>query len=196
MAGIPETVSLGCGARGAFPPGARPIKVVWGVRGAKPPGAVPLQKSETASVREHRAVPESSTSTVVAVKMTTDSNAPPAPPQDPPDDSAKSRVLWSVNFSRASDIKADTSWFDFFGRWKPRRVRRKQASRSPDGYLSRTEAAGYLGVSLRFMEDNTSIPKINVAGPGSKRATWRYLKSDLDEWMKARGQRGKQGRTD
>ena len=128
--------------------------------------------------------------------MATDSNAPPAPPQDPPDSSSRPGLIWSASYSRPIDIKVDGQPFDFFRQWKPKRERRKRPAKSPDGYMSRVEAAGYLDVSVRFLEGNASIPKVNLAGPGSKRATWRYRKSDLDDWMAARGQSGKRGRAD
>jgi hypothetical protein len=49
--------------------------------------------------------------------------------------------------------------------------------------MSRRDAAEFLGVSLRFLEGNTSIPKHNLAGPGAKRPTWRYKQSELEAWL-------------
>jgi hypothetical protein len=85
---------------------------------------------------------------------------------------------------------------DFFRPAKARRVRHKQPSKLPDGYLTRNEAAAYLGVSIRRLEGDSSVPKFNVAAPGAKRATWRYRRLDLDEWMAARKQRRNPGRID
>jgi hypothetical protein len=128
--------------------------------------------------------------------MATDSNAPPARPQGPPDNPASPGLIWSAGFSHPIDITVNGKPFDYFRQWKPKRERRKQPVNSPDGYMSRVEAARYLDVSVRFLEGNASIPKVNVARPGSKRATWRYRKSDLDAWMTARQRSGKRGRDD
>ena len=118
--------------------------------------------------------------------MATDNNAPPVPPQDSLDSTPSQAVLWSTSCSGPIDIKVNGQPFDFFNQWKPKRARGKQAAKSPDGYMSRAETATYLGVSLRRLEGDPSIPKFNIAGPGSKRATWRYRRIDLDEWMAAR----------
>lgn len=71
-----------------------------------------------------------------------------------------------------------------FGRrcGRPTRARRPPVN-SVDGYLTRAQACSYLGMSLRWLESNNSIPKRDVSRPGSKRPTWRYLKKDLDQWM-------------
>ena len=73
--------------------------------------------------------------------------------------------------------------------WMQVRKRRRRSPEPPapaDGYLSRAAAARYLGVSVRFLEGDTSIPKHDLGSPGARRATWRYHKRDLDEWMAAR----------
>jgi hypothetical protein len=71
---------------------------------------------------------------------------------------------------------------------KPKRQRRKQPLRPADGYLSRADAAQYLGVSLRWLEASATIPKHNLGRPGGKKAMWRYRKSDLDRWIASRNQ--------
>ena len=63
---------------------------------------------------------------------------------------------------------------------------RAQGSASPRVYLKRQEAASYLGVSLRWLEGNPDIPKIDLARPGSSRPMWRYKTSDLDTWLAAK----------
>ena len=126
--------------------------------------------------------------------MASDSNAPPAPAQDPPVQSATERLIWSTCYSQPLDIKIDCeNSLDFFRLWRPKRERRKQGSKTPDSYLSRAEAAEHLGVSVRFLEGDTTIPKVNVARPGAKRATWRYCKKDLDDWASARTTATKRG---
>lgn len=59
-------------------------------------------------------------------------------------------------------------------------------SASPRVYLKRQEAASYLSVSLRWLEGNQDIPKIDLARPGSTRSMWRYKRSDLDAWLAAK----------
>lgn len=51
--------------------------------------------------------------------------------------------------------------------------------------LTFTQAAAYLSVSLRFMAD-LPLPRVDVRRPGTKRAVWRYNRTDLDTWIAAR----------
>lgn len=59
-------------------------------------------------------------------------------------------------------------------------------TRNPAGYVSRRNAAKLFGVSVRWLESQTSIPKINLARPGARRATWRYSLADLVDFMENR----------
>ncbi len=54
------------------------------------------------------------------------------------------------------------------------------------GLLTRREAAEYLNVSLRWLEECAAIPRVNLARPDAKRATIRYRKSDLDAFIESR----------
>lgn len=126
--------------------------------------------------------------------MVPDTNAPPAPPQDPTNNTASPGLAWSWVRSLPIETHLDGKPVDFFNVFKPRRERRKQPARSPDGYLTRPEAAVFLGVSLRWLEANTTIPKHNLAGPRAKKAMWRYSKGDLEMWIAARTNSGKSGR--
>jgi hypothetical protein len=67
-----------------------------------------------------------------------------------------------------------------------REATQTQAAPLPQGYLTRQEAARYLGVSLRWLEGNMSLPKVDIAQPGARRPTWRYRVADLDAWMEKR----------
>jgi hypothetical protein len=70
--------------------------------------------------------------------------------------------------------------------WVYKQAANSQAAPLRQGYLTRHEAASYLGVSLRWLEGNTSLPKVDIAQPGAKRPTWRYRIADLDAWMEVR----------
>lgn len=58
--------------------------------------------------------------------------------------------------------------------------------RNPAEYVSRKEAARLVGVSVRWLESQATIPKINLASPGARRATWRYSRHDLIAFMESR----------
>lgn len=64
--------------------------------------------------------------------------------------------------------------------------------RNPAEYFSRRDAAKFVGVSVRWLESQTAIPKINLARPGARRATWRYSRRDLIAFMESL----KSGRSD
>jgi len=51
-----------------------------------------------------------------------------------------------------------------------------------DAYLTRQQAAEYLGVSVRWLEAESSIPKHNFARPTSKKPMWRYRRGELDSF--------------
>lgn len=55
-----------------------------------------------------------------------------------------------------------------------------------DALLNTQEAARYLRVSVRWLQGNAHIPRVNLALPDAKRATVRYRKRDLDEHVAAR----------
>ncbi len=49
--------------------------------------------------------------------------------------------------------------------------------------LSRREAAAYLALSIRRLEGDPTIPKINVASAGARKPSWRYERQALDAWI-------------
>lgn len=59
-------------------------------------------------------------------------------------------------------------------------------ARTDDTLLNKREAAAYLKVSIRWLETNPDIPKVNLARLASKRAIIRYRKSDLDSYIAGR----------
>lgn len=59
-------------------------------------------------------------------------------------------------------------------------------AKADDALLNKQEAAEYLKVSIRWLETNPDIPKVNLARPGSRRAIIRYRKSDLDSYIASR----------
>ena len=48
-----------------------------------------------------------------------------------------------------------------------------------DRLLRRKEAAAFLGVSLRWLENRKDIPVVDLAGSHSRRAMPRYREADL-----------------
>lgn len=67
----------------------------------------------------------------------------------------------------------------------PTKDRGKSKHPHHDGLLTRSETADYLNVSRRWLEADTTVPKINIAGP-HRRRMWRYKRSDLDAWLTAK----------
>jgi len=126
--------------------------------------------------------------------MANDNDNPPAPPEESSGTVPVPGVVWSaqpilsIDFSRPADFTVNGLPFSYFGLAKQKRERRKQPLRPADGYLTRSDAAQYLGVSLRWLEANATIPKHNLGRPGGKKAMWRYRKSDLDRWIASRNQ--------
>ncbi len=49
--------------------------------------------------------------------------------------------------------------------------------------LRRREAAAFLGVSLRWLENRKDIPVVNLARAASRRAMLRYRRSDLQKFV-------------
>jgi hypothetical protein len=48
------------------------------------------------------------------------------------------------------------------------------------------EAATYLRMSPRALQDRADIPRCNIAAPGADRPMWRYRKIDLDAFLATR----------
>jgi len=59
-----------------------------------------------------------------------------------------------------------------------------------DRLLRRREAAAFLGVSLRWLENRHEIPVVNLAKAPSRRAMPRYRESDLRAFIAARASHG------
>lgn len=73
----------------------------------------------------------------------------------------------------------------------PAKIAGGQPDRNPFGpgkLLTLRQAAAYLSVSRRWLEDNPDVPFVNLALPGRKRAMRRYRVGDLDSYVVA--QRG------
>ena len=49
--------------------------------------------------------------------------------------------------------------------------------------LTLAQAATYLGVSIRSLQDRGDIPRHDIRLPGSRKAQWRYMRSELDAWV-------------
>ena len=104
---------------------------------------------------------------------------------------------WHADPDHPIRITVNGRPFDPSSIWGKRRERRKQSARSTDGYLTRSEAAAFMGVSLRWMEQNDhAIRRHSVAGPGAKKPAWRFLKADLDAYMTSRSTGLKRGVAD
>lgn len=65
----------------------------------------------------------------------------------------------------------------------PKQTRSPRWGAQDRALLTRRDAAEYLSLSLRRLEGDSSIPKINVALPGSRRPSWRYEPTELDKWV-------------
>jgi hypothetical protein len=48
------------------------------------------------------------------------------------------------------------------------------------------EAAEYLRISPRALQDRADIVRVDVSAPGADRAMWRYRKADLDRFLASR----------
>lgn len=57
------------------------------------------------------------------------------------------------------------------------------AESNAERLFRRSEAAHYLGVSLRWLEGRSDIPAVNLARAASRRAMLRYRRSDLDQFI-------------
>lgn len=54
------------------------------------------------------------------------------------------------------------------------------------GLLTLKQAADYLALSPRALQDRTDIPRVDVRDPASDRAAWRYRRVDLDAFAARR----------
>lgn len=52
--------------------------------------------------------------------------------------------------------------------------------------LTTAEAASYLRVSVRALQDRADIPRVDIAAPGSRKAQWRYRRPDLERFVAER----------
>jgi hypothetical protein len=48
------------------------------------------------------------------------------------------------------------------------------------------EAAVYLRMSPRALQDRADIPRCDISAPGAARPMWRYRRTDLDAFLAAR----------
>ena len=49
-----------------------------------------------------------------------------------------------------------------------------------------SEAAEYLRMSARALQNRADIPRVDISAPGSDRPMWRYRKVDLDRFLEMR----------
>jgi hypothetical protein len=52
--------------------------------------------------------------------------------------------------------------------------------------LTVAEAARFLGLSVRHLQDRADIPRVDVAAPGATKPAWRYRLADLDHFAASR----------
>lgn len=65
----------------------------------------------------------------------------------------------------------------------------------PGSLKTPREAAAYLGVSIRWLQGNPTIPFVDLALPGRRRRMIRYRVEDLDDYASSRRRsNGKGGR--
>lgn len=50
-------------------------------------------------------------------------------------------------------------------------------------YLTTAQAAAYMGVSKRTLENDRRIPRFNIAQPGRARAMIRFDRRTIDIWI-------------
>jgi hypothetical protein len=67
---------------------------------------------------------------------------------------------------------------------KARRTKGRKAAVSP--LLTTHDAALYLSVSRRWLEEQADIPRIDISGQGYGRPMWRYERSTLDRFIALR----------
>lgn len=54
------------------------------------------------------------------------------------------------------------------------------------GLLTVSQAAAYLGVSVRHIQDRADIPRVDISAPGAGRPQWRYRVADLEQFSARR----------
>ena len=54
------------------------------------------------------------------------------------------------------------------------------------GLLTVAQAAAYLGLSPRHLQDRADIPRVDVSAPGAARPAWRYRVQDLEQFAARR----------
>ncbi|GEM_PF-5296955 len=54
------------------------------------------------------------------------------------------------------------------------------------GLLTLAQAAAYLGVSIRHLQDRVDIPRVDVSAPGAGKPAWRYRLHDLEHFALSR----------
>ncbi len=52
--------------------------------------------------------------------------------------------------------------------------------------LTVAQAAQYLGLSERHLQDRADIPRLDAAAPGATRPLWRYRVTDLERFAESR----------
>jgi hypothetical protein len=56
-------------------------------------------------------------------------------------------------------------------------------SAEPGAILTLQEAATYLRMSVRLLQDRADVPRHDIRPPGSRKAQWRFLRAELDAWV-------------
>lgn len=54
------------------------------------------------------------------------------------------------------------------------------------GLLTIKQAAAYLRLSPRHLQDRADIPRVNVSAPGAGKPAWRYRVEDLEQFAASR----------
>jgi hypothetical protein len=54
------------------------------------------------------------------------------------------------------------------------------------GLLTLKQAADYLALSPRSLQDRADVPRVDIRDPASDRACWRYRREDLDTFAARR----------
>ena len=49
--------------------------------------------------------------------------------------------------------------------------------------LTQAQAASYLGISIRSLQDRADVPRHDIRPPGSRKAQWRLVRAELDQWV-------------
>lgn len=52
--------------------------------------------------------------------------------------------------------------------------------------LTHRQAASYLAISPRALQDRADIPRVDISAPGATRRMWRYRREDLDTLIASR----------